>query len=508
METKSHDPRNGIRESARRVGEIVGASLDLVQNVLRNVDRMVTDVRRDSVTIAQASQDLYGAAAGQIGAVREAIRATPRFTRIVTQGVRVLASYKVYEAKKAALSPEAARAERHAVHEASAKRLYDLCVEMRGGVLKLGQLVSCRMDLLPEPYVEHLSKLQDRVPPIPTEQIVARIEAELGAPIDELFATFDPEPIAAASLAQVHSATLADGTEVAVKVQIPGIEDIVDIDLTALRVLSNLLGEMLPRVDMKTILAECRRSLRAELDYVAEADNIAEFAAQFAGDPKVVTVKVYRELSSGRVLTMQRIVGDRLVDFLDECERTDAGDARDRVFATLIDSFCAQVLTNGLLHSDPHPGNFLVCEDGASVAFLDFGSVARFSESERAGYATLAGAILAQDSRKVAEELVAMGFGTANGDLDGLVEFADMFLQVFKEGAAGDISKIDPRAEMERALELARNNPVVQIPQSFVMLGRVFGAMGGLVMRYKPNLELFAIIAPHLSRALALRRAS
>ena len=509
METTKNDPRGpfvGVRDGARRVTDIVGASFDLVQNVLRNVDRMVSDVRRDSMAVAHTSRDMYAAASDQVGAVREAIRATPRFTRIVTQGVRVLASYKIYQAKKPALSAEAAEAALLAVHEASAKRLYDLCVEMRGGVLKLGQLVSCRMDLLPEPYVTHLSKLQDRVPALPSAAMIARIEHELGGSIDELFASFDPEPIAAASLAQVHAAVLADGTEVAVKVQIPGIEDIVDIDLTALRVLSNLLGELLPKVDMTTIVNECRRSLIAELDYVAEAANIAEFAGHFTSDDSVVTVRVYPELSSGRVLTMQRIHGARLVDFLDECERAGDGDARDRVFTTLIDAFCAQVLSTGLLHSDPHPGNFLVCDGGASVAFLDFGSVARFSASERAGYATLAGAILAQDSNKVASELITMGFGTEDGKLDGLVEFADMFLQVFREGAAGDLSKIDPKAELDRALELARNNPVVRIPQSFVMLGRVFGAMGGLVFRYRPDIELFSIIAPHLSRALGLAR--
>ena len=502
----SHNP---VSEWAERIGTVVNASLDLVGNLLGNVDRLVDEVCRDSSGVARESAALYDSAGEQVGAIQAAIRATPRFTRIVGEGIRIVASYRVLRSKAAMLSTEGAAAELEALHRSNAVRLRKLCVEMRGGVLKLGQFVSCRMDLLPPAYVEELATLQDRVPAVDSVAIIARVEEELGAPIASLFASFDPEPIAAASLAQVHGALLSDGTEVAVKVQLPGIEEILAIDLAALRVVSGLLGDLVPATDMTTIARELSRSVSRELDFVAEVGSATEFAAHFAGDEAVFVPRIFPAQSRGRVITMERVDGQRLTDYLDECEtRGEAGASdRDRVFSILIGCFCQQILGDGLFHSDPHPGNFLVCA-GPRLAVLDFGSVERFSADVRRAYAELAGAILARDHAKMAELLAVMGFRTRSGESDSLREFAEMMLELFRDDSTIDLEGFDPQAQLERALEIARANPIVSVPHDFVMLGKVFAALGGLVFRYKPQINLFALIGPHLASALAVARAA
>ncbi len=496
--------RSDWRNPIENAGRIVEASIDLVGNILDNVERLVSGVVRDSVDVARESEALYDAAGDSLEAVRDAVRATPRFARIVGEGLRLVASYRVHEAKAGILSPEGAAAELEALHRANAKRLYELCVELRGGVLKLGQFISCRMDLLPRAYVEELSALQDRVPPVGFDAIRQRIESELGAPLEELFLELDPEPIAAASLAQVHAAVLADGTPVAVKVQVPGIEEIIEIDMAALRIVAGALGDTLPKMDMGTISKELTRSVRRELDFQSEAENAAEFARCFAGDENVVAPRVRDDLSSGRVLVMDRIDGERLLSYLDGCAERGEEGVKDlkRIFEILVGSYCAQVLRHGLLHADPHPGNFLVCT-GPRVAFVDFGSVQRYTSETRRAYAELAGAILVQDQKKVADLLEVMGFRTRNGDSDSLLEFAEMMLELFRDNATVDLASIDPEEQLRRALEIGKRNPVVRIPQEFVMLGRVFAALAGLLLHYKPDINLFALIAPHLSSALA-----
>ncbi len=504
--TKPHPTRDGALDN---LFSVVKASLDLVGHVVGNVERLVTDVHRDSMRVGRESEALYVAASARASQISAAIRATPRFTRIVTEALRIIASYRFHRTKSGFLESDVATAELEALHRANAIRLRDLCLELRGGVLKLGQFLSCRMDLLPPAYVEELSTLQDRVPPVDSAAIVDRIEAELGRPIGELFARFETEAIAAASLAQVHAATLHDGTEVAVKVQVPGIEEIIDIDLAALRVVAGVLGDLVPGFDIATISRELARSVHRELDFVAEANNATDFAAHFATDDRVVVPAILADQSSRRVLTMTRIEGHRLIDFLDGCgERGDDGARdRDQVFAILIECFCRQILGDGLFHSDPHPGNFLVC-DGPRLAVLDFGSVERFGPEIRHAYAELAGAALGRDQERMAELLRIMGFRTRSGDASSLLEFAEMMLELFRDGASHGLEDIDPREQLERALILARENPIVSVPQDFVMLGRVFGALAGLLFHYRPRVELFRLIAPHLAAALAASQRS
>src|SRR4051812_11778345 len=213
----------------------------------------------------------------------------------------------------------------------------------RGRSLRSG----ARPDLIGPIWASELARLQDDVPPVDAAAIRARIEAELGKPIDELFAAFDDVPLAAASLAQVHAAILHDGTAVAVKVQVPGIEDIIEADIAALRTIAAALGDM-PGVDLPTLTDELSRALATELDYIAEAEALWTFGGQGVLVPRPIG-----EASSARVLTMTRIDGERLTTAL---ERMDAP-ARDALLADLVAEVAAQILVRGNVHADPHPGN-------------------------------------------------------------------------------------------------------------------------------------------------------
>jgi ubiquinone biosynthesis protein len=478
---------------------IADSSAELIGHVVSNTVRLVGDLRRDGVELARHAEDLYIVAAQRSRSVRGAMRATPRVSRIVTEGIRIAAGYRLHAVRTAHLSDEETSARLEELHHSSAERLRELCIELRGGVLKVGQLLSCRMDLLPEPWIRSLAQLQDRVPPVDTSAITERIEEVLGAPVTELFARFDLEPIAAASLAQVHGAALHDGTEVVVKVQVPGVETCVEADLHAMRVLGHWLGDLLPFGDLDTVLDELERSLLEELDYEAEARHTSDFAACAAASPGVVVPTVHLSHSGATVLTQGRIQGARLIDYLEGCEQRgeDGASDRDALFTILMESVCAQVLRDGLMHADPHPGNFLVCE-GPRLAVLDFGCVQRFAESERHAYARLVGAILTRNTAHMAQHLDAMGFKTADGDTGPLEEMAGMLLEAFMTDGSVAGLEMDMAAHITRAIEIAKRNPVVEIPQSFVQLGRVLAALGGYVVRFQPNINLFRIIGPHL----------
>jgi ubiquinone biosynthesis protein len=489
--------------------EMLDAGANLIGNLLDHVERLTNDVARDARAVAREAGDLWEAAAARAIEFSHLVRGVPRFARVAGELLRIILTYRWHAAiggpRRELLGTRADAEALDVLHERNAERLYALCVELRGGVLKLGQFASSRMDLLPDAYVAALGRLQDRVPPVPAEAIVDRIAGELGADPAQLFARFDPSPLAAASLAQVHAATLAGGTPVAVKVQLPDIEQLVEVDLAALQAVAPALRDLLPFVDLHTFAAELSRAVRAELDYRAERAHAEAFAACFAGDADIVIPRIHGELSARRVLVLEQLQGQRLTEWLDECEaRGDAGARdRDRLCAILIRCFCAQVLEHGLLHADPHPGNFLVLPGpgGPRLALLDFGCVQTYPPERRRAYARLCMAVLAGDGTAMAEHFGAMGFATRDGDGAALRAFAEMLLEAFRADSERPLEAIEAGAAMERIVRLTRDNPIVAVPPDFVLLGRVFATLGGLLMRYRPQINLFQILTPFVLRA-------
>jgi ubiquinone biosynthesis protein len=340
------------------------------------------------------------------------------------------------------------------------------------------------------------------VRPVDLQAIRDRIEQELGAPLAERFALFDPEPLAAASLAQVHGAVLEGGTRVAVKVQVPGVEEQVEGDLALLKVLGGFLDDLTPTLDLVPVVAELTRSVREELDYRLEAARAQRMAADLADFPDVHVPRVFEELSTDRVLTLERIDGERLTDFLDRSKgEGEAGAAaRDRVLSSLVRTYAVQILALGRFQADPHPGNFLV-EPSGRLALLDFGALETLADEERRGYAALVAAIIARDRQGAAELLAALGFRVqASGNPEALVEMAELILDAFRPDPDRPLGELDPRAAFDRALSLARDSAIT-VPHHFVQLGRVLAALAGLLLAEKPDLDLFGLVAPYLVEA-------
>lgn len=489
--------------SWRRAALVARAGFHLTANVLDNTERLVTDLLDDSGALAREAAALAPFVyRGALDVQRVAV-AMPRLTRILRDAGLVLLTLRFAQKRVPSMRPAEARAVLEAVHERCAERLYTLCVDLGAGLVKLGQLASTRADILPTPYVRELSRLQDAAPPVPFEEIAARVEAELGAPLSERFASFDEQPLATASLAQVHGARLHDGREVVVKVQLPGVEERVLTDLLALRVLARWASDLVPKLDLTTIADELARSVIAELDYIAEADAAEAFRVRFEADPRVIVPEVVRSHTTPRVLTLERLRGARLGDRLAEAEVAGpAGEETiDRVLGALIDFYGVSILRHGVFHSDPHPGNFLVL-DGERLGVLDFGSVTEQAPAARAGYARIVAAMMQGDAPAVAAQLAALGFDSAAGDPSVLEDFAADLLALVASDLMGSLAALDPAEQLEKTLRLARTSPITRIPGDFVMVGRVLVALSGLVLRYRPRLSLPALLLPYLAEAL------
>jgi ubiquinone biosynthesis protein len=302
-----------------------------------------------------------------------------------------------------------------------------------------------------------------------------------------VFAEFSDAPLAAASLAQVHAGRLHDGTPVAIKVQVPGVEDVIAADLAALASVAAALGD-LPGLDLATIVDELARALAVELDYTAEAAALAAFQTT------AVIPRPIGEASSARVLTMTRLDGERLIPALEAMAPAE----RDRVLAALVDDFAAQILVRGHVHADPHPGNFLVLPDG-KLGLLDFGCTLVLAPGERAAYARLVLAIAGGNQVAAAGELAALGF-TAR-DPAQLVALTSSLIGAMRPGTS--VAELDWEASFAEQVARAKQLGGVGIPRSFVLLGRVLAALAGLLSRYRPRIEIHAVIARHLASAVA-----
>ncbi len=458
----------------------------LVKHVGVRVDALAFDLARDGGAVVRDVQALGGAAHDQFSTI---VRATPRVTKLAQHAAAMFARQRWLALSNAAKTGDARLTADD--HRDLARRTALFAGELRGGIAKLGQLASCRPDLIGPIWAKELASLQADVPAIEATAIRARIEAELGKPISALFASFDDVPLAAASLAQVHAAVLLNGTEVVVKVQVPGIEDVIAGDIAALRAIASSVGE-LPGVDLPTLTRELGRALAIELDYRAEAAALVAYAGACVVPRPIV------HASSARVLTMTRITGERLTAWLDQATPAE----RDRVLGELVGEVAAQILARGQVHADPHPGNFLVTPE-AHLALLDFGCMLELTASERAAYARLVLAVAGRNHDAAARELGHLGF--ICDEPDALVALASSLVGALAPDAK--VSELDWEAAFAEQLGHAKSIGNLQMPRSFVLLGRVLGSVAGLLATYKPALELHPLIARHLAAAIVYKEA-
>jgi predicted unusual protein kinase regulating ubiquinone biosynthesis (AarF/ABC1/UbiB family) len=376
-----------------------------------------------------------------------------RVLKVGTLTTSVGGSY-IWQALKRPFQSQA-RTERDLLdaHVRNAVRIVERSTELKGAFMKLTQMLSMRSDLLPPAALEILATVQSSVPPMPYEVIRDQITRELGAPPERRFARFEREAFAAASLGQVHRAVLPSGEDVVVKIQYPGVDQTVVQDLKNVRALLQTFARvgrdvMRQKIDPSEIYAELQERLSEELDYVNEAANLARFRRLFADDPEVVIPEPYEAFSSRRVLTMSSLEGYPLQDIL--APGVDQS-LKDWVAIKYFRVLWRQIFEFGVLHTDPHPGNYLVTHH-PRLCMLDLGSVRVFPELIRRAYVELASAILADDEAAMSDCFVRLGYLDIDDDP------APMFriMRIIFEPVLHD-RPYDPREyhPVDRAMEVA-----------------------------------------------------
>ncbi|MCP4036286.1 MAG: ABC1 kinase family protein [bacterium] len=367
------------------------------------------------------------------------------------------------------------------LHTSGAEAIYQTAIELRGLILKACQFIGSRADVAPPEYVERLAALQDRVPHRSFDVVQEIVEDELGDSIDGLFASFSREPIAAASLAQVHEARLHTGERVAVKVQYPEIAEIVHSDLANLRALLAAVGLVEKDLDLMPLLDELVDHVPLELDFRHEANNARRIAAFFDERADVSVPQIFDAYTTERVLVMEFIEGTRIGD---KRALVRAGIDPNDVMSVLVDAYADQILRHGFFHADPHPGNLLVrrLEGGApEIVFVDFGIAKELPHGFHAGVTDFATAAFKADASAMAEALLGVGFETRDACADSLLAISRVMLAGVREALdKGDFDPDRVRRHGEEIARLVREDPIVQMPGHVYLLGRVIALLAGL----------------------------
>ena len=380
----------------------------------------------------------------------------------------------------------------------SARAMYATAVRLEGLLIKASQFIATRADILPDEWVSTLSGLHDRVPPRPFKIIRRQIETELKRPLESVFAEFDQNPIASASLAQVHAARLPDGRRCAVKVQYPGIEGIVRADLRNMMFVLKLLAWLERDFDFQVVAREVMKYIPMELDFEHEGENASTIKRNFSACDDVVVPEIYRDFTTRRVLTMELVDGVKITDIA-ALER--AGIDKRAVAQKLIDRFCDMILRDGFFHADPHPGNILV-QAGPKLVFLDFGLAKDFPSNVREGIVRLTFAILTSDRDAIIRAFRELGFRTKDGSPETLLALADLFLgQTLRQNKAYADKELVEQFSDEFPKTL-RANPIVEVPGDVLLVNRVMGLLSGLGKTLDSQVNLFATLMPYAQRLM------
>ncbi|OGO45837.1 MAG: hypothetical protein A2W34_03315 [Chloroflexi bacterium RBG_16_64_32] len=423
-----------------------------------------------------------------------------RFLAVSSLAARIYFGYKAITVRERRLNLPADEADsrRRAQHAWSAQEIYDLAVRQQGLLIKFGQIVGSRPDLIPDEYVSALSRLQDQVPARPFPVIERQVVRELRRPLHDVFSQFDREPIASASLAQVHRATLKDGRTVAVKVQYPGIWDIVRTDLDSIRFLLRILAVLERNLDFGPIIEEVSRNVPLELDFINEGHNAELIAANFGSRRDIIVPRIHWAYTTRRVLVMELLEGIKITD-VDSLEG--AGIDLQAVSQLVTDAYCEQLFLHGVFHADPHPGNLFV-RPGPQLVMLDFGLCRKLDDQFRLGYAKLVNAMITGNAPEMVQAFRELGFRVKHAD--DPMPFLAMG-RAFLESSQPGRGYADPdlvaeaNARMARAI---RANPIVEIPREFLLIMRVTGLLSGLGKRLDSRVDLLATLLPYTRVAL------
>lgn len=357
--------------------------------------------------------------------------------------------------------------------------------------VKLGQIASTRPDLLPEEIIRELEKLQDQVPPFSFEEVRNIVQKELGADLNQIFRQFADVPLAAASIGQVHQAILHSGEKVAVKVQRPNIANVIETDLEILQDLAILAERRLEwaaRYQIRDMVDEFSRSLRAELDYTIEARNAEKISNQFKNDPNIYIPKVFWEYSTKKVLTMEYVEGVKF----NELERLKQNGYNLKNLADrLTKAIFRQIFIEGFFHGDPHPGNVLVLP-GEAIAFIDFGMVGRLNPEMKYHFSSLVIALMRQSTDGVIKSICQMGLVP---DDVNLMQLRDDVEQLREKYYHVSLSKISLGEAVNDLFRVAFRHSI-RLPRDLTLLGKTLLTVEGMVEKLDPGFRILDIAEP------------
>lgn len=427
-----------------------------------------------------------------------------RFVSVGSLAAGVYAGYKIISLreKRLGLDHEKAEEKRRKHSSWAANRFYDIAVTRQGLLIKLGQLIGARPDLIPDEYIDVLSRLQDDVPPRPFARIKRRVERELKRPLDDVFSEFDETAIASASLAQVHKARLKDGRLVAVKVQYPGIQSIVEGDLRNVRFLLRVLAQFERNLDFGPIIEEISQNVPQELDFINEGHNAELIARNFAGREDIVVPKIFWEYTTRRLLVMEYMEGIKVTD-LAAMHRI--GVDPQAVAQLVTNAYCEQLYLHGMFHADPHPGNLFIQRGKTGdpiLVMLDFGLCRQYDDKFRIGYARMVNAMLRWDVPAMIQGFKEIGVTVKNPD-DPMtyVELGRAFMEVSQPGKAYADADLAAEAN-DRVNRAIRANPITDIPRELLLIMRVSGLLSGLGKHLDSRVDVINTLLPYTQAAL------
>jgi len=409
---------------------------------------------------------------------------------------------------------------RSARYKKVASQFRVMAIRMGGVMIKVGQFLSARLDVLPVEITEELSGLQDEVPAEDFDAIRVLAESELGAPLNEIFETFDPNPLAAASLGQVHRARLkVDAPEaeqfrdVVMKVQRPFIDQLIDVDFSALHRVGGWLERYKPiskRVDVRALIAELETTVHREIDYLSEGKNAETFSANFAGRRRIHVPRVVWSITTKRVLVLENVYAIKITDY---DAITAAGIDRAEVAEVLSDTYLKQIFEDAFFHADPHPGNLFVTpipatkrrKAGWRLTFVDFGMVGSVPEDLRDGLRDLLIGIGTRNPTRVIESYRTLGVLLPSADLKLLEQAEAQLFDRFWGMSMSELRNVRHREMRQVGMqfrELMYEMPF-QLPHNLLLLGRTVAILSGMCTGLDPNFNVWRQMAPYAQKLVA-----
>ena len=382
-------------------------------------------------------------------------------------------------------------------------------------MIKLGQFLSSRADLLPEQALAALSSLQDEVPPAPFSHVVSVLETELGKPVEQVFSVLERKCTAAASLGQVHKAILAStGEEVAVKVQRPNIDQLVSMDLSTLKFVIWVINRFVDTsefIDLMAVYREFKRTVYEEIDYVTETANAKRFKEMFKDDPSIYIPGVYEDYTTRRVLVLEWIDGIKINDY---AAIEAAGVSRLEVAKRTVRAYFYQFFNEGFFHADPHPGNIFVLPEGKAdkkvtvsegpvIAFVDFGMVGSLTKNMKKSLKELFLSFVSRDSRALVRALNKLGFIGEGANMAAMERGVSLMMEQYYGMTLGEARDMDI-PEVAQDVENMLYGQPFQIPAQFAFTGRAIGVLVGVTTGLSPDFNFVEIATPYARKFLGL----